>query len=344
MLESMDLAESKANEGKTKPFRLDADYYFIEKQKPTVEYLKCEIASCESAHDKSDSINILRGRFSKHLDAVIKSIQAKGRANRAIFLLDQYGYTDVTLANMRKIFKALPNAEVILTFAVDWLADFINETDSFETALRNLELTHKKDDFVRIRQEHAKDWRPTVQHLLHRHFYERSGADCYTPFFIHSSESHRAYWLLHFSKHSTARNAMVDLHWGMQNHFQHFGKAGFGMLLGYDPRRFSETPMLPFGFDGDAEALAKQSLLDEVPEQVSRFGELVSFRHFFNAVVNDTPATKRMIAEAISRLSKESEIEVFSKYRKQRRGGVILNDDDLIQLPQTRTFLPPLNS
>jgi len=340
MLESMRRAEANANERKTKAFKLDADFYFIEKQKPTIDYLKREISLCEAAHDKADNINILRGQFSTKLDAVIKSIQSKGRANRAIFLLDQYGYTDVTLANMRKIFRELPNAEVILTFAVDWLADFINETDEFETALRNLELSHKKDLLVQIRQEHGKDWRPTVQHLLHQHFYEHSGADCYTPFFIHSNDSHRAYWLLHFSKHSTARNAMVDLHWSMQNHFQHFGKAGFDMLLGYDPRKRVETPMLPFDFDPGAVVLTQQTLLEEVPERLSRFGELLSFRQFFNSVVNETPATKKMIAEAISLLSKDKEIEIFSKSRKQRRGGVNLLEDDLIRLPQTRSFLP----
>jgi len=235
MLEAMASAEAKANEGKKKPFALDADYYFIERQKPTIEYLKQEIGDCEAAHGKDCHINILRGRFAKHLDAVIKQIKTKGRRHRAIFLLDQYGYTDVTLANMRKIFRELPSAEVILTFAVDWLADFVNESEKFDSALRNLELSHKKNLLVQIRQNHASDWRPTIQHLLHQHFYEKSGADCYTPFFINSTDSHRAYWLLHFSKHSTARNAMVDLHWSMQNHFQHFGKAGFEMLLGFDP-------------------------------------------------------------------------------------------------------------
>ncbi len=107
MMESMQTAEVKANEGKTKQFKLDADFYFIDRKKLTIEYLKREISLCEAAHSKTDKINLLCGRFSKHLDAVINRIKLKGRANRAIFLLDQYGYADVTFANMRKIFSQL---------------------------------------------------------------------------------------------------------------------------------------------------------------------------------------------------------------------------------------------
>ena len=341
MLEAMASAGTTANEGKTKPFKLDADFYFIEWQKPTIEYLKQEIDECEFADGKQDQINILHGRFAKHFPAVIKQIKSKGRAHRAIFLLDQYGYADVTLANMRKIFRELPNAEVILTFAVDWLADFVNESEKFESALENLELSHKRDLLVQIRRQHAADWRPSIQHLLHQHFYEKSGADCYTPFFINSTDSHQTYWLLHFSKHSTARNAMVDLHWRMQNHFQHFGKAGFEMLLGYDPSRANESPKLPFDFGADAASLTHESLLIELPERLSRFGETVSFKHFFQSVVNETPATKQMIALAARQLTNDHEIEVLTTDRKLSRNGVGSHDDDLLRLPAVKSlFLP----
>ncbi|ADB15969.1 conserved hypothetical protein [Pirellula staleyi DSM 6068] len=341
MLDAMASAEARANEGKTKPFKIDADFYFIEQQKPTIEYLTHEISECESAHGKHEQIHILPGSFAQHIDRVIKEIKSKGRRHRAIFLLDQYGYTDVTLVNIRKIFRELPFAEVILTFAVDWLADFVNESEKFESALRNLELSDKRDLLVQIRQQHAADWRPTIQHLLHQHFYEKSGADCYTPFFINSTESHRAYWLLHFSKHATARNAMVDLHWSMQNHFQHFGKAGFEMLLGYDPSKINDSKMLPFDFGSDAASQTHESLLIGLPERLSRFGETISFKHFFETVVNETPATKQMIAIAARQLTKDHEIEVIRADGKLRKNGVIIHDDDLLRLPATKSlFLP----
>jgi hypothetical protein len=127
----------------------------------------------------------------------------------------------------------------------------------------------------------------------------------------------------------------------MQNHFQHFGKAGFEMLLGYDPSRINESPMLPFDFGTDAASMTHESLLIELPKRLSRFGETISFKHFFKTVVNETPATKQMIALAARQLTKDHEIEVITTDRKLRRNGVIIHGDDLLRLPASKSlFLP----
>ena len=247
------------------------------------------------------------------------------------------GYTDVPFSSIRKIFNELPNAEVILTFAVDWLTHFVNDSPSFTSTLESLELAHRQELLVQLRVQHSSDWRAQIQHLLHQHFFECSGADCYTPFFIHSVESNRAYWLLHFSKHSTARDAMMELHWGMQNHFEHFGSGGFGML-GHDPRKSTSENQARFKFDQDAKEATSQALLEELPKRLSVHGGFIPYRQFFDLNVNDTPATKEMIAEAIGRLTKERELEVFSKHKKERSPGVKLLDSDLIRTPQTSFF------
>jgi len=339
MLNAIALAETKANVDRRKKFKVNGNYYFVDEKKTTLEYLKQEVASAPSAIEKHDHIHYLKGSFSSHLDEIIQHIKKKGKAHRAIFLLDQYGYTDVPMADIRKIFAALPRAEVILTLAVDWLTHFVNDTARFTATLKNLELEHRQDLLVRLREQHSQDWRAQIQHVLHQHFYETSGADCYTPFFVHSVDSNRAYWLLHFSKHSTARDAMMELHWEMKNHFEHFGKPGFGMLcLGYDPRNVSVETQGTFGFDQSARALTTDALLVEIPEKLSQHKGLVPYRHFFDANVNDTPATKAMIAEAITQLAKDRELEIFSNKRKERKPGVKLNDEDLIRLPQTKTF------
>lgn len=337
MLDAMAVAEVRANERRRKGFRLNSNFYFVEQRKQTLEHLQKEVKASPSAVGKHDQIHFLHGTFSKHLDQIISNIKRKGTAHRTIFLLDQYGYTDVPLSSIRKIFSALPNAEVILTFAVDWLTHFVNDSPSFTTTLRNLELEHRQDLLVQLRKQHAPDWRAQIQHILHQHFFDRSGADCYTPFFVHSVESNRAYWLLHFSKHSTARDAMMELHWEMQNHFEHFGAAGFGML-GHDPRKISTEDQKTFAFDMDAKKATAEALLDEIPEKLRLHDGLIPYRNFFDLNVNDTPATKEMISSAVSRLAKEGALEVFSKNKKERQPGVKLNDSDLIQLPQTSFF------
>lgn len=342
MVEAMNAAEESANEWRDKHFTLNADFYFIEKDKVTFEYLGEQLKLNRDTQKRMDKIHLLNGGFSRELDRVIKCIKGSGRANRAIFLLDQYGYKDVTLANMRKIFRELPNAEIILTFAIDWFADFINETDRFETALRNLELGDKKEELLKLRQQHASDWRPAVQHILHNHFFSRSGAKYYTPFFIHSVDSHRAYWLLHFSRHSKARDVMMQLHWEMENHFQHFGSAGFGMFgtLGYDPRNDIETPLLPFQFDSVAAEQTNESLLESLPRRISQLKPEISFADFCDAVANETPATKQMLGQNISDLTRENELAIYSSDGRRRRNGVRIAADDVIVVPRQKLLLP----
>ncbi|MDA8562849.1 three-Cys-motif partner protein TcmP [Mariniblastus sp.] len=345
MVEAMNAAEESGNEWRDKQFKLNADFYFIEKDKVTFDYLGEQLKQNRDAHKRMDNIHLLNGGFSRELDRVIKDIKKKGRANRAIFLLDQYGYKDVTLANMRKIFRELPNAEIILTFAIDWFADFINETDRFETALRNLELVDKKAELLQLRQKHSSDWRPAVQHVLHNHFFTKSGAKFYTPFFIHSADSHRAYWLLHFSRHSKARDVMMQLHWEMENHFQHFGGCGFGKsgMLGYDPRQDIERPLLPYEFDSLAAEQTNEALLETLPQRISRLKRDITFGDFCDAVANETPATKQMLGQNISDLTCENELVIYSSDGRRRRNGVKIAPDDVIVVPRQKLLLPRSN-
>lgn len=180
-----------------------------------------------------------------------------------------------------------------------------------------------------------------IQNALHAEFRSNSGAGYYTPFFIHSTDSHRAYWLLHYSGHSKARDVMMQLHWELKNHFQHFGQPGFDML-GYDPRKQETSELqriLPFAFDEPANDLTRQSLLLEIPRRITRDG--VRFCEFFDTVVNDTPATKKMIGDRISELTLEGELEIRTADGKIRRNGVQIEDDDIILRPRQNLLLPP---
>ena len=343
MLEAMAAAEVKAKSLRKKEFGLNATYYFVEEQKRNLEFLKSEVRASPAATGKEDCIHFINGTFSKQLPTIIQKIKAKGRSHKAIFLLDQYGYTHVTMANIRHIFRELPRAEVILTIAVNWLIDFVNETDKFKAALRHLELESQQDELVSLRTEHCRDWRALIQQRLHKHFFQKSGAACYTPFFVHSVKSHRGYWLLHFSMHSTARDAMTNLHWTKENHFEHFGGPGLGMFggtLGFDPRSERGEAQSSFLFDKSAKEQTRDSLLIQIPERLSGFDDLVSFGHFFDQNVNDSPATKEMIAEVISQLASDKEIEIFTKDKVERRGGVKLSEHDLIRTSSIKSFLP----
>jgi three-Cys-motif partner protein len=343
MLRAMSAAEATASRARRKQFVLDVEYFFVEKLAPTMEYLQAELRESEEAHAQSHRIQFLSGCFSEHLNAILQRVEQRGRSRRMIFVLDQYGFSDVRMADLRTVFNRLPNAEVILTIAIDWLIDHWTESACYDQILSNLGVDLDTAYAASVKQEYPSDWRFVIQHSLHRQFFLNSGAKYYTPFFIHSVDSHRAYWLLHFSGHSKARDAMMQLHWELENHFQHFGQFGFSML-GYDPRRDFESVgqmKLPFGFDSFAAEETKNALLDQLPRRIAAAKDGVTFGHFFNSVVNETPATKDMIARQISQLTLEKDLEVRAQDGKRRRNGVQIRDDDIILRPRQRLLLPP---
>lgn len=275
-------------------------------------------------------------KFSEKLEEVLCRIEQQSRKRRVIFVLDQYGYKDVRMSDLRLIFQRLPNAEVILTVAIDWLISYWSEESIFAKILRDMELEIDPNLAASMKYQNPIDWRPLIQLALSEEYKKKSGADYYTPFFVHSADANRAYWLLHFSGHPIARDVMMQLHWSLKNHFQHFGQPGFSML-GYDPRRDTEL-WLPrqtsFDFDSLASIETESALLEQLPKKISAYKDGVSFEHFFNDVVNETPATKKMLAEQISNLSLEKEVKIKTADGASRRNGVKIADSDIIIVPR----------
>jgi three-Cys-motif partner protein len=342
MLRAMCAAETAARASRLKGFCLDVEYFFIEKTPSTVDYLRNELHEDKCARNNANRIQVLPGCFSEHLDSILSRIEQRGRSRRVIFVLDQYGFSDVRIDDLRTIFRRLPKAEVILTIAIDWLIDHWTDTTRYDQILADLGIELPASTITKVKHEEPREWREVIQHLLHRELFCKSGATYYTPFFVYSPESHRAYWLLHLSGHSKARDVMMQLHWELENHFQHFGQPGFCML-GYDPRKDLGRlgyRKLPFGFDSFAGEETRLALLDGLPQRIASNQNGIRFETFFNGVVNETPATKQMIAKGISALTLEKELEVRTSEGKLRRNGVQIQDDDIILRPQQRLWFP----
>ena len=337
MLDAMKQAEAFEQSRRTKNFRIRAEYYFIDKNPAASSCLASSIGEIEIPDAHRTNTHVLTGKFSDHLDSIINKIDSRSRSKRVIFLLDQYGYSDVQMSDIQLIFQKLPNAEVILTLVIDWLVDFISDHANTKRILTNMSLDAEL--LTRIKQDNPNTWREKIQLLLSKQFFASSGATCYTPFFIHSVESHRAYWLLHFSGHSKARDVMTELHWEFENHFQHFGGSGFGML-GFDPRKVHEESIrtLPFDFDMSAKGETHEALLAEIPSKVAAIANEIQFGHFFDSYVNDTPATKQMFEKCIQILTKDRELKIKSAKGKTRKPGVKLKDDDIIVVPRQKVL------
>ena len=215
-------------------------------------------------------IVVLNSPFEDEVENILTAIKHRQpRAGRAIFLLDQTGFSQVQLMNVAKILRELPAAEVILTFAADALYNHLSLTPEMIKMVAPLELTESQI-YDLIQLKNGNTGRALAQRTLREHIRLVTGATYDTPFFIRPRESRRALWFLHLSKHPTARDVMIQRHWEIQNTFEHYGSGDFGML-GWDTLRDPGTMPL-FSFTEMDQNKMHTQLLNDMPRELFKFG------------------------------------------------------------------------
>lgn len=338
MLEAMKQAACDAQELRSKPFLLDVQYIFVEKDPEALEYLRTVIKESEFEPLLSEHIQLVQGEFAGKSPEIAEFVKGRGRANRAIYVLDQFGYSDVPLPTIRSILSSLKNAEVLLTFATDFLIDYLSTNEQSQKILENVGISLPSREIATAKE--SRDWRRIIQFALHREIPERTGAKFYTPFFIRSADAHRDFWLIHLSGHFRARDVMVGLHWLESTTFAHYGRSGLRML-GYDQEYDSEwthQQMLPgFYFDDTALASSQEELMTQLPERLYDHRDGIEFNDFFSRLTNECPVTAEILSSVLGELAKEGVLQVRDKTgTKTRRSGIQHGTDIVVPSRQKR--------
>ena len=76
----------------------------------------------------NSKVFLYQDEFLKVAPSIIKKIKERNRAQRAIFILDQYAYKDVPFQTVRSILSSVENSEIIMTFNYDSLQRYISDT------------------------------------------------------------------------------------------------------------------------------------------------------------------------------------------------------------------------
>ena len=326
-------------------FVVKSDFFFVDKICDHIAFLRTELLKTEFGNEVGASIQLAAANFESAAPAIIQAVKRKGPSNRALFFLDQYGWSDVSFAAIRNIFTELKNPEVLLTFSVDSLIDYFRTQATATRSGRAIELTPEfSASLVAAKTEQGA--RYVIQNFLYRHIRTKTGALFYTPFFIRSAENHRSYWLLHLSKHERARDEMARLHWEMSNTFVHQGGAGFN-ALGFDPNVDPDQRALEFDFGSDARADSLNAALCELPKLIrddaQDQGVPVTIGELFKARCNDTPLTMELVSEAVVKLRDEfQEVEVLTPDGKVRPKAINLGWSDQVRTTRQRTFFRAL--
>lgn len=361
IIETVKATEKTINETRKKQFTIKQQYFFLEKKKANLDYLKNHLKNLEYDKFFDTEIVLQQGEFEKEYKNIIKQIQQKYNENvRAIFILDQYGYTDAPFSVIRDIFRRLPKSEIILTMAVDHLIDYIRDPE--QTIDKHPELfDNQKQEEIKVKegvqfQKTLKDkldldlrelsdikkteraWRGIIENLLMEKLQLFSNAKFYTPFFLSAENSHRDMWLVHLSNHSQARNVMTQVHWRVANHdktkMNHYGMLGFhGKYEGADQLFNIED----FSFDQRSKEKMKVKHMEEIPQFLHN--KPTAFGDFYNQVANNTPADKEIFKGYMKELLQHKELKIVGKEGEIRRSDI--KDSDIIQIPPQMNLFKP---
>lgn len=293
-LEAAQEAHSLMSLSRQKPLVMKLDYFFVEENAGAAAYLRHALQERGYGPRLGQDIQVLEGKFEQHLQCIKAFIERKSpRKGRSIFLLDQYGYTDVPKAQIRDLLR-FPAAEVILTFAVDALINYASDSEQTHGTLQRLGIPEVlRGRTISDIKSNERDFRLYIQSCLYRELVEDCGAAYYTVFFIRT-DGYGDYWLLHLSQHPMARDVMTQVHWKHNNSFVHYGGAGIDMFtLGYLSGRdssFTGQHAMDFLFDDSAAERTSNTLMEQLPRLIFARDEGIEFGALYAATCNTSPA------------------------------------------------------
>jgi three-Cys-motif partner protein len=347
LLEAVAAAEAKLNSARPKGFRINAEYIFVDQNPAHTKFLRAEVQGSEFKGELDRSIHIWTADVNERVDDIVQAVRTRSpRAGRAIFLLDQYGWSQVAFSSIRSILEQLPKAEVFLTFSVDALIDYLSARSFEMRAFGEIDVEPGLvKELVQLKQNEQVGYRLLIQNALYNHVQSVTGAPFYSPFFIKSSEAHRSYWFIHLSKHREARNEIGMIHWAENNTTIHHGRAGLH-ALGFTPGKGIDQLALDYVFDEHARSLSRAELLKQLPRLIYDAADAdvaSSLEQLFGLSCNDTPVVREILEEALISLRTGGELLIVDEAGRGKPRANTIEWTDRILLPQQRSFFGPFS-
>ncbi|WP_259781938.1 three-Cys-motif partner protein TcmP [Aestuariispira ectoiniformans] len=341
ILEAVREAENEIREqDRHKDLLIDVNYFFSDIKPEAIESLK--------GHFRDRSYDTLLDRCrvatcSEIVDELISSAKKHTpRAGKALFILDQYGYSDATVYDIVKIFTELKKAEVLLFLSVDKIVDFLNPSDAFRKSLDIAGYDLPIDELVSKRNE--SNLIPVYQYECRKYllqsYLSKLGQIYIHPFSIKSYTDGREYWFAHITRSWKAREVMLGVHRSYATHSVLYGVEGLDlMMLGYAPRHSYVDDLIK---ENTVEALDRrlpehlaESLLKYITDN-QLFG--LSVEELMLRTANGNPADKRGMEKTFDLLM-STDVVFKSPDGAIRRSGRSVQHTDLLHHTGQRRFI-----
>lgn len=205
-LNTIQKIENEINKKHKKFLPIDVVYYFIDYDRNALLALEKQLYKRGYGKLLGTRIFLLQGRFASIFSGLSEIV--KHRGGKLLFFLDQYGYKDVPLDIINNIFNNFRNVDVLLTFAVGSLINYITDTPRFYKCvsgknsryniLSGKDISSLLEKKNKVPSKNMVTWRNSAeQKILKRIRNMLKCCNC-IPYPIISKKSNRCHWLLHF--------------------------------------------------------------------------------------------------------------------------------------------------
>lgn len=338
-------AERELNIGRhTTPRRIDATYHFVELNPSNFTHLNHMLTEYGHGNEVGQRIHLHKAAFEDVAPKIIEAVSSQS-GERALFLLDQYNYSDVDLRLVRRILTTIKGSEVILTFNVGSLISFLTDAPRARKVAANIGLEHYIHwPGIQLLKD-TKRYREGIQRQLAEGIHLASGAQFMTLFFVTpQGASPWSYWLVHLSNAYKANDVMKEVHWMHGNSFGHSLEPGL-FRLGYQATRDSLVTGqgsldfdTPAAFDEILHAQSVENLREHLCTKLYELRNGVRFNDLVQGLANSTNATSDMIKEALHTPICTGEIVAITKDGGNRRKGTSIGLDDQLLFKQKGFF------
>ena len=345
LLKSVQEAEALLNLKRREPRKVDAQYHFVEAKKTNFEHLKHVLTAEGYSNRVGQDIALYQSDFESVSRSIVASAARRKGGERALFLLDQYGYDDINLETVRHILGTLRGSEVILTFNVDSLLAFLTDTDQFHSITRRIGLEQHIDwkGYAELKAQYR--WRELIQRQIAYGILKSSGAKFMTLFFVTPrGGTPWSYWLVHLSNAYKANDVMKTVHWEHGNSFGHSLEPGYfqiGYQANQDSSVTSQTGLefaQPAAFDADLYEASVANLREHLPRLINAGADGTSFIQLMESIANRTNATANIVRESLHEHILTGDIEAYSSAGKLRTKGMSIHQNDIILPARQKTI------
>lgn len=337
MMRAVHEARAKINVGrKITPREVDAEFFFVEKNKDSARYLQQHLAKRRADGAIADCdyqrVQLRNSGILDELQQIVARIKGRRNGCRAIFLLDQYSYRAVPMSTIRWLMAELPGAEVILNFNVGSLMTFLSDREANRKPLRAIDLEQYVPwEWLKNRST-EQDWRTALQRHLAHGIKVETGAQFMTMFFVRPQAANSwSYWLVHLSQRYKAHDVMKALHWEHSSEFGHELEPGL-FMLGYNPRQDEQySGQSSLLFDQNGEKKCVEALTEQLGRQLADVRKPVTVKQLFENNISNTMADESRLQDVLRGMHASGSIVVSNKNDRLRRPSKLYVPTDVVE-------------